>query len=85
MQYLNCLWGLLLQLWCEEIGDWLVFHRFAECLSDVDIVRWFLEVFRDWFVVGFKTIDEQSRERRGGERVGREVFGKIRLLMVGSP
>ena len=31
------------------------------------------------------TIDEQSRERRGGERVGREVFGKIRLLMVGSP
>ena len=53
MQYLNCLWGLLLQLWCEEIGDWLVFHRFAECLSNMDVVGWFFEVIRDRFVVSF--------------------------------
>ena len=53
MQYLNCLWGLLLQLWCEEIGDWLVFHRFAECLSDMDVVGWFFEVIRDRSVVSF--------------------------------
>ena len=53
MQYLNCLWVLLLQLWCEEIGDWLVFHSFAECLSNMDVVGWFFEIIRDRFVVSF--------------------------------
>ena len=53
VQSLDWLWGMLLQLWCEELGDWLVFHGFAECFSDVNVVGWFLEVIRDWFVVSF--------------------------------
>ena len=53
MQYLYWLWGLLLQLWGKELGDWLVVHRFAEYFTDVDIVGWSFEVIRDRLVISF--------------------------------
>ena len=53
MQYSYWLWGLLLQLWGKDFGDWLVFHRFAKNFSGVNVVGWSFEVLRDWFVVSF--------------------------------